>query len=219
MYAQPHVTVTGVILAGGQGRRLHGSDKGLLRLEGKPLVEHILLRLAPQVDRIIINANRNLARYARYGVPVVGDGAAERCGPLAGMESAMRHAGTDYILTAPCDSPLLPRQYAQRMLAALTQSGAGVCVAHDGMHLQPVYVLLRRNLAHDVQDFLNGGGRAVHEWLKRHPHALADFSDQPAAFMNVNTPEQYARMKQTIEGGFVVHYGPHGDEEKQPAWR
>lgn len=219
MRAQPHVTITGVILAGGQGRRLHGADKGFLELAGKPLVEHIQRWLAPQVDRIIINANRNLPRYARYGVPVVEDGAAGHCGPLAGMLSAMHHAGTDYVLTTPCDSPLPLRQYASRMLAVLRQAGAGACVAHDGIRLQPVYVLVHRDHAPDLQNYLRGGGRAVHEWLKRHPCALADFSDQPEAFMNVNTPGHYARLKRAVESKFDVNYVDHGGEERQPAWR
>jgi molybdopterin-guanine dinucleotide biosynthesis protein A len=201
-----HVAITGVILAGGQGRRLQGADKGLLELGGKPLVEHMLHRLAPQVDRMIINANRNLARYARYGVPVVEDGAAEQCGPLAGIISAMRHAETDYILTVPCDSPAPPRRYARRMLAALVQAGASVCVAHDGIRLQPVYVLLQRNLAPDLQNYLNNGGRAVHEWLRRQLHSLADFSDQPEAFLNLNTPDDYAKLKHVTESGFAVNY-------------
>ncbi len=210
-------TVTGVILAGGQGRRLHGADKGLLEFAGKLLVEHLLLKLAPQVDRMMINANRNLTRYARYGVPVVGDETAERCGPLAGMVSAMRHATTDYILTTPCDSPLLPRHYAHRMLAAVMHTG--LCVAHDGMRLQPVYVLLHRRYADDLHDYLADGGRAVHGWLQRHHYALADFSSQPEAFLNLNTPEEYVKLQQITESGFAVNYTAHDGEEKQLAWR
>lgn len=213
MRAQAHTTVTGVILAGGQGRRLHGADKGLLEFAGKPLVEHILLKLAPQVDRVMINANRNPARYARYGVPVVEDETTGHCGPLAGMVSALRRATTDCILTAPCDSPRLPRHYARRMLAALMRGKTGLCVAHDGVRLQPVYVLLQRRYAHDLHDYLAGGGRAVHGWLKRHPFASVDFSDQPEAFINLNTPEEYARLKQSVASRFAVNYKMHDGEE------
>ncbi|HWQ94052.1 MAG TPA: molybdenum cofactor guanylyltransferase MobA [Gammaproteobacteria bacterium] len=181
-------TITGVILAGGRARRMNGVDKGLLEFAGKPLVEHTLARLTPQVSEVMINTNRNHARYASYGLTLVADKLEGYCGPLAGMHSAMCAAQTDYIVTAPCDSPLIPNDLAQRMMMTLMRESAELCTAHDGMRLQPIYTMIPRALATDLHSYLMSGGRKVENWLRRHRLAVADFSDQPEAFLNINTP-------------------------------
>ena len=191
-------TITGVILAGGRARRMNGVDKGLLEFAGKPLVEHALTRLAPQVSRVMINANRNHARYEAYGVPVVIDRLDGYCGPLAGMYSALCAAETDYIVTVPCDSPLIPDNLVQRMMTTLMRENAELCTAHDGMRLQPIYALIPRTLAPGLHSYLMSGGRKVEDWLRSHRLAVADFSDQPEAFLNINTPHDHWLCEERI---------------------
>ena len=186
--------ITGLILAGGAARRMGGGDKGLTELAGKPLIEYALARLAPQVDALIINANRNVARYADYGHPVVTDQRQGFQGPLAGMASGLKAAETEFMVCAPCDSPLLPEDLVGRLFRQLREQDAELSVAHNGERLQPVFTLMRAALADSLLAFLDGGGRKIDQWFQRHRLAVADFSDQPAAFSNVNSPEELDAM-------------------------
>ena len=186
--------ITGLILAGGAARRMGGGDKGLTELAGKPLIEYALARLAPQVDALIINANRNVARYADYGHPVVTDERQGFQGPLAGMASGLKAAETEFMVCAPCDSPLLPEDLVGRLFRQLREQDAELSVAHNGERLQPVFTLMRAALADSLLAFLDGGGRKIDQWFQRHQLAVADFSDQPAAFSNVNSPEELDAM-------------------------
>lgn len=186
--------ITGLILAGGAARRMGGGDKGLTLLAGKPLIEYALARLAPQVDALIINANRNLARYADYGHPVVADDRQGFQGPLAGMASGLKAAATEFLVCAPCDSPLLPEDLVGRLFRQLREQDAELSVAHNGERLQPVFALMRTALADSLLAFLDDGGRKIDQWFQRHQLAVADFSDQPAAFSNVNSPAELDAM-------------------------
>lgn len=186
--------ITGLILAGGAARRMGGGDKGLTELAGKPLIEYALARLAPQVDALIINANRNAARYADYGHPVVTDERQGFQGPLAGMASGLKASDTEFMVCAPCDSPLLPEDLVERLFRQLREQDAELSVAHNGERLQPVFTLMRAALADSLLAFLDGGGRKIDQWFQRHQLAVADFSDQPAAFSNVNSPEELDAM-------------------------
>ena len=195
-------TITGVILAGGRARRMNGVDKGLLEFAGKPLVEHTLARLAPQVSEIMINTHRNHLRYASYGLTLVADKLEGYCGPLAGIHSAMCAAQTDYVVTTPCDSPLIPSDLVQRMLLTLMREKAELCTVHDGTRLQPICTMIPRTLTTDLHGYLMSGGRKVEDWLRRHRLAVADFSDQPEAFLNINTPQDH----QLCEARAQNHY-------------
>jgi len=183
----PREDITAVILAGGRARRMQGADKGLLELLGRPLLDYVITGLRPQVDRILINANRNLTRYRGFGYPVIKDIMNDYCGPLAGMASAMQAAGTPLLLTVPCDAPCIPAQLAETLYRAMTQAGAGISVAHDGKRLQPVHALLRCDLLPDLLDYLNNGGRRVDAWYARQRMVPADCSALPDAFLNLNT--------------------------------
>lgn len=185
--------VTGVILAGGRASRLGGVDKGMLRVAGKPLIEHALAALVPQVARVLISANRNLEHYAAYGWPVVSDTLDGYAGPLAGVLSALRAARDGYILTVPCDCPLPPSDLAARLREKIAQRN--VCVAHDGTRMQPLFALLSRTLTENLQDYLDGGGRKVETWITAQRPVLVDFSDQPWSFLNVNTPRERATLE------------------------
>lgn len=184
----PRKDITAVILAGGKARRMHGEDKGLLELLGRPLLDYSIAGLRPQVERILVNANRNLARYREFGYPVIEDSMGDYCGPLAGMASAMQAAGTPLLLTVPCDSPFVPAQLAETLYNAMMEADADISVAHDGNRLQQMYALLRCTLLPDLQRYLGNGGRKVDAWYAQQRMALADFSAVPDAFLNLNTP-------------------------------
>ena len=191
-------SITGLVLAGGQARRMGGVDKGLVEVGGRPMIEHVIDALAPQVGRLFINANRNVARYAAYGHRVVPDSREGFLGPLAGILSALDVLETDYLLTTPCDSPLVTPDLAERMYAALCEQRADIVVARDGRRQQPTFLLLRRDLAADLADFLDSGGRKVDRWFARHRLGEADMSDRPECFLNVNDPEERERLEALV---------------------
>lgn len=180
--------ITAVILAGGMARRMDGEDKGLIELNGRPLLDYIVAGLQARVSAILVNANRNLERYREFGYPVVEDIVTGFSGPLAGMATGMQAAGTPLLLTVPCDSPFVPPDLGERLLRVMRDTGAGICVAHDGERLQPVHALLKCRLLPDLLAYLNGGGRKIDTWYARHRMARADFSDMPDMFLNLNTP-------------------------------
>ena len=186
--------ITGIILAGGRGTRMGGRDKGLVALAERPLVAHVVDRLRPQVETIVISANRNRERYADLGYPVVADATTDFSGPLAGIAGAGAAAQTAWLLVTPCDTPHLPADLAERLLAACVAQHRPLAVAHDGARLQPLFLLLQRGLLVDLDAFLTGGGRAVYRWLDSQQPAQADFSDCPAAFGNLNAPADDDRL-------------------------
>jgi len=187
--------VTAVILAGGKGRRMDGKDKGLVELENRPLIEYVIDAIKPQVETIILNANRNRAQYSSYGYPVVSDALADHQGPLAGFICAMKSSTTSHIVTLPCDGPFLPGDLVERLTASLTDDNAEIAVAHDGDRMQTVYSLIPITLANSLDAFLDSGERKTELWYRQHRIALADFSDCPEAFRNINTAEQYNRLQ------------------------
>lgn len=190
--------VTAVILAGGKGRRLGGQDKGLVHYQNKPLIEHVLERIKPQVNRILLNANRNHKNYANYGYPVIGDELSDYQGPLAGFATAMKVVTTSHIVTLPCDGPLLPTNLLSRMLDKLTNLSPAsdtLVVAHNGERLQPVYALIPVKLINSLECFLEEGNRKIDLWYDNHTMLIADFSDTPEVFDNINTEEQRKTME------------------------
>ena len=184
--------VTGVVLAGGQGRRMGGVDKGLVELEGRPLVAHVVERLAPQVGALIINANQNLERYAAFGHPVVQDAVGGFAGPLAGLHAALAAARTAWIVTAPCDSPFLPADLVARLARAAVAQGATLAVARTFDQPHPVFALVRRDVRPHLDAFLAGGGRKIDAWYATLPVVEVPFDDEAAAFRNINTAAELA---------------------------
>lgn len=190
--------LTGLILAGGRAERMAGRDKGLLSLAGEPLVAHVLRRLQPQVADVLISANRHLESYRRFGCRVVADAEPERfAGPLAGLLAAMRVACTPYLLTVPCDSPLLPLNYARRMQETLAAANADVAVARFEGSWQPVFALVPVGLQNDLVGYLASARGGVGQWLQRYrPVAVEFFQDSFGfAFANVNTPADLAQLE------------------------
>ena len=182
--------VTGVILAGGQGRRMGGVDKGLRELRGKPMVRWVLERFAPQVDEIIINANQNRDIYARFGHRVIADEISGYAGPLAGLQCALNAAHHPLIATVPCDSPFLPADLVARLHSALQAQQSQLAVARTGDQPHPVFCLCRRDVLPHLTQFLASGGRKIDAWYATLSVTEVAFDDQPQAFSNINTPEE-----------------------------
>ena len=180
--------ITGIILAGGRGSRMHGQDKGLLTYHGKPLITHVIAHFAQQVPQLAINANRHLAEFQALGYPVFTDGAIRFAGPLAGVAAALAYVDTEWIVTVPTDTPHLPPDLVARLCHAVTTTRIHVASCND--EWQPVFALWPRACLPALETFLASGKRTVYEFL-RAQHALGvDFSDQPQAFVNINTPDQ-----------------------------
>lgn len=184
------MTITGVILAGGRASRMGGMDKGLVRVGGRTMVEHVMQRLAPQTTSIVINANRNHATYAALGVPVVSDRSTDYAGPLAGMAAAMEHVDRGWIVTVPCDSPLVPPDLVERLRRPLDAEAAEIVVAEGAGRLQPVFALLSCALLPSLQAYLDRGERKIDRWYAQHTMAVANMDDLPDTFLNINTPEE-----------------------------
>ena len=187
--------VTAVILAGGMGRRMGGQDKGQIKLNDQPLIEYVIEAIRPQVATILINANRHHDFYAQYGYPVLSDRLQDYQGPLAGFSTGMHAATTSYIVTVPCDGPLLAPDLVERLITALQDKNAELAVAHDGHRLQPVYALIPVSLLTSLDAFLVSGERKIDRWYAQHVMAMADFSDAAQTFLNVNTPEDRQRLE------------------------
>lgn len=192
--------ITGLILAGGRATRMGGEDKGLIMVAGQPMAAHIIAALRPQVGALIINANRNHGRYAALGAPVISDQVADFAGPLAGMASGLAAADTSWVVTAPCDSPLIPPDLVARLIAALKAENAELAVTWGEGRMQPVFALLPRALLPSLDAFLRAGERKIDRWYAGHRTALADFSDRPETFLNINTPEERDALEVRLAG-------------------
>ena len=178
--------VTGVVLAGGQGRRMGGVDKGLVELEGRPLAAWVIERLAPQVGALIVNANQNVERYAAFGHPVVSDAVGGYAGPLAGLHAALTAARTQWVATAPCDSPFLPHDLVARLWRSATDAQATLAVARTFDQPHPVFALVRRDVRVSLDAFLAAGGRKIDAWYA--PLAPRIDAMRPAVEFAVITP-------------------------------
>ena len=206
--------ITGVILAGGLGRRMGGIDKGLQELRGRPMMDWVIERFAPQVNELLINANQNVERYAAYGHRVVPDQIPDNAGPLAGLHAALSAATCPLVATAPCDSPFLPADLVFRLFSALTAPGtkspeggpgswrsanADLAVARTFGQPQPVFCLCKREVLPHLTDFLAGGGRKVDRWYATLNVVEVAFDDEADAFANINNREELGRHEAAKE--------------------
>jgi len=188
-------TISGLVLAGGQGSRMGGVDKGLQPFRGKPMVAHVIERLAPQVDELLINANRNPDDYARFGHRVIADEIAGFAGPLAGFERGLAHARGELVVTVPCDSPFLPADLVARLHERLEAAKAELAVAKTGDQSHPVFCLMRREVLPSLQQFLGSGQRKIDKWYSVLRVEEVAFDDDPDAFLNINTREELASLE------------------------
>ncbi len=188
--------VTGLVLAGGLGRRMSsdglGVNKGLQRFQQQTLIEHVIKRLAPQVATLIINANQQAELFEPFGFPVVGDELPGFLGPLAGLHAGLKACRTEWLLCVPCDSPFLPEDLLARMFAAMPSRAPAICVASNRGHWQPVFALVRANLVDNLQHYLQSGERKIDRWFMQHQALAVEFDDD-RAFLNFNTPDELER--------------------------
>jgi molybdopterin-guanine dinucleotide biosynthesis protein A len=189
--------ITGVILAGGLGRRMGGVNKGLQLLNGKTLVLHVTERLAPQVDELLINVNQNTEQYAAFGHRIVADQIPDFAGPLAGLHAALSAAAHPLVATAPCDSPFLPEDLIFRLFSALTATDADLAVARTFEQPHPVFCLCKRDVLPHLSEFLAGGGRKFDRWYATLKVVEVAFDDEAEAFENINTHEELGRFEKS----------------------
>jgi len=192
--------VTGLILAGGRGSRMGGTDKGLQPLRGMPMAMHVLWRLAPQVVDVVINANRNLGAYEGFGRTVVPDASADFQGPLAGMLAGLPYCETEWMMVVPCDTPHFPNDLVARLLEAAEHVDAPlampVTVEADGRRqTHPVFLLIRGDLYDSLSVFMQNGGRKIDAWTGSIGAIEVPFDD-PAAFFNANTLAELNQLEQ-----------------------
>lgn len=190
-----HSDITGLVLAGGRGSRMGGVDKGLEIYRGRPLAAHALERLRPQVDRLMVNANRNLETYRAMTVPVWPDETPDYPGPLAGMLAGLAHCDTGLMATVPCDTPNFPLDLVARLAVGLQSAGADIAVAYtragegrseDGLFPQPVFCLMKTSLKDALAEFIAAGERKTGFFARQQRNTRVIFEDD-AAFHNINT--------------------------------
>ncbi len=189
------MSISAIILAGGRATRMGGVDKGLVQLQQKPLIQHVIKRLKPQVDEIIINANREIKQYQALGYPVLCDEQADFIGPLAGFSLGLKHAKHDHLLTVPCDSPLLPPELAKRLMQELIENNADIAVATNDGNAHPVFSLCKKNVLPSLTEYLASGERRVSAWQKSQKYIEVDVSDVADAFINLNTFEDLSSLE------------------------
>lgn len=191
--------ITGLLLAGGRAQRMGGIDKGLVSFQGKPLIEHAIHRLAPQVANLVINANRNHDIYSQYGYTVVADDNQDFAGPLAGYLAGLKACDTPYMMTAPCDSPLFPSDLVKVLADRLENQEANIAYASSQdsagrVWAQPVFCLMKRDVLDSLEQFLADGHRKIDRWFASQNACTAIFANE-SAFANANTPEELAQLE------------------------
>ena len=189
------LAVSCIILSGGRATRMGGVDKGLVCLQNKPLIQHVIEHLTPQTDEILINANREISQYQAFGYLVLPDKTDDFLGPLAGFNLGLQHATHNYLLTVPCDSPLLPSDLAQRLLKDLMENNADIAVASSDGNAHPVFSLCKKTVLASLNNYLALGERRVSAWQKSQQYIEVDFSDCASAFVNLNTSEDLANLE------------------------
>jgi len=187
--------ITALILAGGRGSRMGSVDKGLQLFKGMPMVAHVLERMSPQVDEVIINANRSIEQYAAFGHRVVPDTIDGFAGPLAGLHVGLMQATTPLLVTAPCDSPFLPLDLVTRLHTAMELGNVDLAVAKTYDQAHPVFCLVKRDLEPHLREFLASGQRKIDKWYATLRVVEVQFDDQESAFANINTEAELRELE------------------------
>ncbi|MES2580679.1 MAG: molybdenum cofactor guanylyltransferase MobA [Pseudomonadota bacterium] len=191
--------VSAIVISGGRATRMGGVDKGLIKLQNQPLIQHVIKRLTPQVDEVLINANREISQYQAFAYPVLQDIHADFIGPLAGFSLGLQYAKYGHLLTVPCDSPLLPLDLAQRLLTHLTEKNADIAVASSDGNAYPVFSLCKKTVLPSLNQYLALGERRVSAWQKSLRYIEVDFSDHSDAFINLNTADDLAALESKLK--------------------
>lgn len=191
--------VTALVLAGGRSTRM-GVDKAFVQLDGRPMIAHVLDAVRPQADAVLVSANEGLERYAALGVDVVPDAHPAGAGPLAGIAGGLRRTRTGCVLVVPCDAPCLPPDLARRLGEERAAADADAAAAHDGVRLQPLFLLVHTRVAPALEHHLAAGGRRVDAWLETIRTVTVDFTGHAANFANVNDPRELERLERESHG-------------------
>lgn len=181
------MTISAVILAGGKARRMEGRDKGLQLLQGKPLVQHVIERLQPQIHEIAINANRNQAEYAKFGFPVFADELPDFQGPLSGMLTALECAESDFVLFVPCDSPFFPENLLAKFKSAVKNDRTLIAYACDEEREHPTFCLMSVALKEKLRAYLALGERRLLQFMRENSGISVMFDANEGKFVNFNT--------------------------------
>ena len=181
--------ISAIILSGGRATRMGGVDKGLVKLQHQPFIQYVIDRLKPQVDQILINANREISQYQLLGLPVFQDEQPNFIGPLAGFSLGLQHCRHDYLLTVPCDSPFIPANLSSRLMDGLEMKNAEIAVATSSGFAHPVFCLMKQSVLPSLTAFITQGNRKVSLWQKSLAYTEVSFDDCDDAFVNVNTVE------------------------------
>ena len=190
--------ISAIILSGGRATRMSGVDKGLIQLQDKPLIQHVITRLKPQADEIFINANREIPRYQAFNLPVLQDDNPDFLGPLAGFSLGLKHCKHQYLLTVPNDSPMIAPDLTKRLLQALLDKEAEIAVAKSEGHAHPVFCLMKKTVWPSLSTYLEQGERKVSAWQKSLKYTEVEFNDCSEAFVNLNTFEELEALALTL---------------------
>ena len=190
--------ISSIILSGGRATRMGGVDKGLISLQNKPLIQHVINRLQPQVNEIFINANRQIAQYAAFGFKVLQDENQDFAGPLAGILLELKHAKHELVLSVPCDSPLLPLDLVTRLHSGMAENRTDIAIASSDGNAHPVFCLMKKSVLPSLIAFLDAGERKVSAWQKSQQYIEVDFSDCSDAFVNLNTMQDLADLQKKL---------------------
>ncbi|WP_428087017.1 molybdenum cofactor guanylyltransferase MobA [Candidatus Thioglobus sp.] len=182
--------ITAVILAGGQGLRMNGQDKGLILLDNKPLIGHTVDIIDKSVSSILVSANRNLDLYQQFG-KVVSDNLSNYQGPLAGICAALTQTNSQYLFIVPCDSPYIDRSLLERLSQAMIENNTKLCVVSENKHLHPTFALIDVAIKPVLDQYLAAGERKLGKFFKECGAIEVDFSDKPQLFINLNSPEDF----------------------------
>ena len=190
--------ITGLILAGGRAKRMGGIDKGLISFNGKYMIEQCIEKLQPQVDQLLISANRNIEQYAQYGFTLLEDNYGEFEGPLAGLLRALEYSQNHPVLVVPCDAPLFPAGLANRLLKLYVEGETLAVIPHDGNRLQTLFGLYSKDALPSLIQYLESGQRKVETWATSLPHIIVDFSNEHESFMNINTQDDLQTAQSAV---------------------
>ncbi|MFC0322924.1 molybdenum cofactor guanylyltransferase MobA [Gallibacterium melopsittaci] len=190
--------ITAVILCGGKAQRMNGTDKGLQQLANKPLYQWVYEVIAPQVDQVMISANRSLDQYAESDLPIITDSITGFLGPLSGMLTGLQQAKTDWVLFVPCDTPYLPVNLVEKLMTA-RQADTDVIYVTDGEREHPTCCLLHRNLIPALEEYLQQGQRRVLGFMQQHHYQTVDFSTEKQHFININSLDELQFYSQQEE--------------------
>ena len=186
--------VSGVILAGGLARRMNNRDKGLVVSNNKLMISYALQAIAPIVDELLINANRNIAEYQQFNYPVISDANDDFSGPLAGILAAMSVCESDVLLVMPCDSPFMNTAGLRHLLTEYYRCQVDIAVAFDGERVHPVFMAIKCSLKNSLQHYLARGERKIDRWVEQHNWVKVDFSANPEFLFNINTLDQLSEL-------------------------